>query len=744
MNFLKAEVEIAVDDSKLSAQLKRVKGAVSKTVDKIKGSFRKMGASVQAVFGKMVRYAKLAMAAIAIASIKAFASFDDAMQKSVAIMKGVTGKLRLEMEKVAKAISLDSVKSATELARSYFYLASAGLTVEQSIKALSKVEAFAVAGAFDMATATDLITDAQSALGLAVDDTIKNMENMERISDVLIGANTLANASTQQFSEALMRAGPIMKSYGIELEEGVAVLAAYADQGKKAAEGGELFGRMLRLMIKGFVDNRAAWKSFGISIVDADDKMRPLADIVRDLTDLLDGMGVTQKAVTLETLGFAARSQQTIMPLLGMADAIEEYNKELKEMGGITQRVRDFQLKSFASQMKIVWNNIVSIGIAIGERLAPHIEALGNFLKKNREVIKGWSVVFVDRILYVKNVLWAFIKFMKSDWKAGIKFVLDVAIILFKVFGKSLVILMKDFGSRAAHAFVNSFGVKIAKGLARTKQKIDMFVMGAGYQKWAQQMAVIKPEHIKGTPFVQEGPTTTEKLKGVWGEAGAEIKAIAPPDLQTSFDVPKEQLIEGLGEVKTAVDEAEESMKNAFIETPKKSTEVTNEAVNKLKSWGDAAKNVWSNLADVATSALDSTADALANLVIKGKADFRALAESILMDLTRVIIKAMIAQVLLGAVTGGGGGLLSFIPGLQHGGEVKKTGLAVVHKGETYSGVQGEGAAQEAISFTMNVNAIDAGGTYQFLNKNKRAIATMLQGTIKSNHPIRKATSGWK
>lgn len=321
---------------------------------------------------------------------KTFASFDDAMTKSLAIMGDISPTLRKEMERVAIDISKKSVTSATNLAKSYFYLASAGLSAQQSVAALNVVERFAVAGAFDMALATDLITDAQSALGLTVKDTQKNMENMSRVTDVLIGANTLANASTQQFSEALMRAGPAMKAYDIELEEGVAVLAAYADQGKKAAEGGELFGRMLRLIIKGFVDNRNEWNKFGVSIVDTNDKMRPLADIVRDLTSLLSGMGVTQKASTLMMMGFQARSQQTILPLLGMGDAIERYNKRLLQMKNITQEIYEKQLRSFASQMKIVWNNVKAAGMSMGEIVAPAV------LKLNEYVLK--ATVFWDSL----------------------------------------------------------------------------------------------------------------------------------------------------------------------------------------------------------------------------------------------------------------------------------------------------------------------------------------------------------
>jgi len=72
---------------------------------------------------------------------------------------------------------------------------------------------------------------------------------------------------------------------------------------------------------------------------------------------------------------------------------------------------------------------------------------------------------------------------------------------------------------------------------------------------------------------------------------------------------------------------------------------------------------------------------------------------------------------------------------------VTKTGLAKVHKGEEFSGV-GKGNKQGA-SVNINVNAIDAAGTYQFLSRNKRAIATMLQGSLTANHPLRRS-KGWK
>lgn len=364
------------------ARGKRSLRSFSKQVEIVQKRLMSMGK-------RMTRMVSLPILAVGGLATKSFAQFDDAMTKSLAIMKGITPEIRKEMEKVAISLSKVGVTSAVDLAKSYYFLASAGLNVKQSIAALPAVERFAVAGAFDMATATTLAADAQSALGLKVKDATKNLENLIRVTDVLMGANTLANATTEQFSQALTAdAGPAMKSFKIGLEEGVAVLAAYADQGKKAEEAGNMFGRMLRLMTKGFMENEKAWQEFGINIYDATGELRPMYEIIGDLSVRLAKMSTKQRIAQMALLGFAARSQKAISPILGMQDAIERYNKALLEMKGITRDVYEKQLKSFIAQMTILKNRIVAAGIEMGNMLAPSL------LKINRAIRKGveeWS-----------------------------------------------------------------------------------------------------------------------------------------------------------------------------------------------------------------------------------------------------------------------------------------------------------------------------------------------------------------
>jgi len=322
--------------------------------------------------------------------VKAFSDFDNAMTESLSIMKGVTPELRAEMEGVAKQISGRSVTSARDLAKSYFFLASAGMNAQQSIKALPAVERFAVAGAFDMATATDLLTDAQTALGMSSKDPVKNLQNLIKLSDQLVGANQIANASVQQFSESLTAdAAVASRQFGMSLETTLAVLGAYASQGKKGAEAGNLLGRSTRLLKKAFAENGKVFQKMGIKVVDeATGQYRDFVAIIRDMEVAFKDLTGPQRTVALEQLGFAALAQKSILPLIGLSDAMEDYRRSQKAAGDATNQVASTQLTAFAKQMKVTTNQIMLFASEVGKALVPVLTWLSD---KIRDLIKWYQ-----------------------------------------------------------------------------------------------------------------------------------------------------------------------------------------------------------------------------------------------------------------------------------------------------------------------------------------------------------------
>ena len=358
---------------KLTRNLKRVGDQGTSAFSRIRNGILAAGGALAAFFSVRAVFRWVQ------GSVEAFGAFDLAMQQSIAIMGDVDQAMRDRMAATARKVAKEVNISAADLAQGFYFLASAGLTAEQSIAALPQVARFAKAGAFDLQSAVTLLADAQSALGLRTADATENLRNQTRVSDVLVRANELANASVSQFSEALTnRAGAALKAFHKDVEEGVAVLAAYASQGIKGADAGTDLSRVLRLLTQAAFKNKDELAQLGITLTDARGNMLPLADQIENVTKGLAGMSDTQRGAALTSIGFQARMQDAILPLLGAADAIRGYEKELRAAGGTTEDVANKQLSAFSEQMGILRQKITDLRIELGEKLAPVLKGVAN------------------------------------------------------------------------------------------------------------------------------------------------------------------------------------------------------------------------------------------------------------------------------------------------------------------------------------------------------------------------------
>lgn len=309
-------------------------------------------------------------------AVTEFIAFDDKMVQSLAIMD-TTVEQQKAMQNAALETSRTTRIGAEQSAEAYFFLASAGLNAEQSISALPQVAKFAQAGMFDMATATDLATDAQSALGLTVSNAQENLANLTRVTDVLVKANTLANASVQQFSEALTtKAGAALKVVNKDIEEGVAVLAAFADRGVKGAEAGDKLNQVLRDIPRATAKNSEEFAKLGLNMFDTEGNMKNVADIVEELDAVLGPMSDELKASTLDQLGLNRGVADAVKILSGASGQIRQYEADLRNAGGTTDDVANKQMGSLKAQLDLMNNAFSELGIVIGQIIGPAITSI--------------------------------------------------------------------------------------------------------------------------------------------------------------------------------------------------------------------------------------------------------------------------------------------------------------------------------------------------------------------------------
>jgi len=372
------------------------------TLDSVKSRFQRLGHDLESLGRRL----SISVTAPLTGMVKSYASFQDAMTKAFAMFGNLSDEMKEKMTRNAEEISLRSSMTATELAEGYRHLGSAGFDAVQSLNLLSLAERFAVAGSFDLGRATVFMADSLRALGLSTDDPIQTLKNIRRVTDNFSQANIMASGEIFQFAKALTEeSGQAMKVWGIQLEEGMAVLAAYHAQNMKGEEAGTAFGRMLRLMTQGFRENRLAWDELGVSVFNAEGEFRNLFDILDDLTKISEKLSTEDIGKMFKALGFEARSQQVIMPLLGKADMMRKFYEQLMkatEGTGKTAEIAAINLSSFKEQLVMIWHHVTWLSRDVGRLLAPSIEKVADYLKTLSRVWFG-----MDESMRSSIVKWA-------------------------------------------------------------------------------------------------------------------------------------------------------------------------------------------------------------------------------------------------------------------------------------------------------------------------------------------------
>jgi TP901 family phage tail tape measure protein len=396
-------------------------GRANKTLGVTTGLVRGLGGAMATMLGPMA----------GIFGIFRLASsgekFNRSMRSSLAIMGEVSETMRTEMRTVAIETAKVTIHSAEATARAYFFLTSAGMTAAQSIEALPAVAQFAQAGMFDLSRATELATDAQHALGIAVKDPIKNLQSLTRVMDVLVKANTLADATTEQFATALTtKAGAAFKIVGKSVEEAVAVLAALAMAGVKGEEAGTQLSRVMLGLKINAINNADAFKRLGIDVFDSADDMSFMADVVNDLEKSLGGMNDRAKQTAIMALGFTKRTSDLIALLLGKGDLIREFFDELKRGGGTMKEVADNQMTPFQKGWAALSGEASRFASMVMTAVGPALQATQEWLSGAFKMLvlsaKGWAELG-ERIEEAMKPFLEFMAMMKGikegtrEWK---------------------------------------------------------------------------------------------------------------------------------------------------------------------------------------------------------------------------------------------------------------------------------------------------------------------------------------
>ncbi len=286
---------------------------------------------------------------------------------------GFSGSLR----DLAKELGATTKFTATQAGEALNYMALAGYDAQTSAEMLPKVLNLAAAGAMDLGTASDMVTDAQTALGLSLDDTTLLIDQMAKTA-------SSSNTSVSQLGDAILSIGATgrqLKGGYTELNTALGVLA---DNGIKASEGGNDLRRILIRLTAPGTEAAKTMESLGFSAYDAQGNIKSLPDMFLELNKAMEGYTEQQRNVAINDI-FGQYALAGANALLNTSsERWEELTNKIVDSKGAAKEMADIQLDNLQGKMTILKSAIEGLQISFSDlfsgRAQEYVERLSNGL----------------------------------------------------------------------------------------------------------------------------------------------------------------------------------------------------------------------------------------------------------------------------------------------------------------------------------------------------------------------------
>lgn len=394
MEIFKLFGKIAVDNSEANRAIDETVGNVRNTEPRMSKALKKIGTAIVAAFAvdKIKDFGK--------ACISAGMDFDSQMS-TVAAISGATGEEFEVLRAKAQEMGATTAFSATESAQAMEYMAMAGWKTTDITNGLAGVMNLAAASGEDLATVSDIVTDAMTAFGMSA-------EESTHFSDVLAQTATNANTNVGMMGETFKYVAPVAGSLGYNVEDTAAAIGLMANSGIKASQAGTALRALMTNMANPTDKMAAAMDTLGISLTDSSGEMKSFAEITEDLRNGFSGLTEEQKASTAANLA----GKEGMSGLLAIVNASEEDYKKLtdsiRECSGASEKMAEIRLDNLEGDVTLFKSALEGAQIAISDKLTP---VLRNLVKKATD----WLPTVQDKLLSAIDVVMDIGKYLAQE-----------------------------------------------------------------------------------------------------------------------------------------------------------------------------------------------------------------------------------------------------------------------------------------------------------------------------------------
>lgn len=370
--------EIVETENRLK-ELERQAEASSVAMEKIAATGEKLksaGDKISSVGTKFLPVTGV-VAGLGAAAVKTASDFDSAMSQ-VAAVSGASGDELDRLREKAREMGSKTKFSASEAAEAMNYMAMAGWKTEDMLSGIEGVMNLAAASGEDLATTSDIVTDALTAFGLSAGDS-------GHFADILAAASSNANANVSMMGETFKYCAPIAGALGFSAEDTAEAIGLMANAGIKSSQAGTSL-RTIMNNLSG--DVKICGSNIGevtVATTNADGSMRGLSDILADCREAFSGLSESEKAAAAESL-VGKNAMSGFLALMNAAPAdIAKLSGAIDGCDGSAEKMAATMQDNLAGQLTILKSQLEELAISFGELLMPAIR-----------MIVGWIQNFVS------------------------------------------------------------------------------------------------------------------------------------------------------------------------------------------------------------------------------------------------------------------------------------------------------------------------------------------------------------
>lgn len=326
--------------------------------------------------GKKMMGVTTVIGGLGVAAVKTSADFDTAMSK-VAAVSGATGEDFDKLRDKAREMGSKTKFSASEAAEAMNYMAMAGWKTEDMLDGVEGVMNLAAASGEDLATTSDIVTDALTAFGLSAKDS-------GHFADILAAASSNANTNVSMMGETFKYCAPIAGALGFSAEDTAEAIGLMANAGIKSTQAGTALRTIMNNLSSDF---KISGKNIGevtVATTNADGSMRNLSDILADCRTAFSGLSESEKAQTAESL-VGKNAMSGFLALMNAAPGdIEKLSGAIDNCDGTAEKMADTMQDNLMGQLTILKSQLQELAISFGDILMPMIR---NVVSKVQEFV---------------------------------------------------------------------------------------------------------------------------------------------------------------------------------------------------------------------------------------------------------------------------------------------------------------------------------------------------------------------